>query len=250
MNAEIARQLNHRTIRALTAQPLSQEIIDTLVNVARHTATSQFQQAFSIISITDPELKAAIRKITKQSYVGANGHLFIFVADEYRNATIGQEMGNAHHSLGNTDRTIAAFSDAILAVQNTVNAAESMGLGTVILGSILNDAAQLIELLQLPKLTFPVLGLEVGYPDQEPQLKPRLPENFMHFQNTYQLPEPIVPQLKDYDEIVHNYYDLRETNQRVDTFTNQIYQRLNNVPEKRHELLQTLRQQGFLNEAN
>ena len=72
----------------------------------------------------------------------------------------------------------------------------------------------------------------------------------MHFQNAYQLPEPIVPQLKDYDEIVHNYYDLRETNQRVDTFTNQIYQRLNNVPEKRHELLQTLRQQGFLNEAN
>lgn len=59
-------------------------------------------------------------------------------------------------------------------MQNTVNATESMGLGAVILGSILNDAAQLIELLQLPKLTFPVLGLEVGYPDQEPQLKPRL----------------------------------------------------------------------------
>ncbi|WP_263970762.1 hypothetical protein [Lapidilactobacillus dextrinicus] len=43
---------------------------------------------------------------------------------------------------------------------------------------------------------------------------------------------------------------MRETNQRVDTFTNQIYQRLNNVPEKRHELLQILHQQGFLNEAN
>lgn len=76
------------------------------MNVARHTATSQFQQAFSIISVTDPKLKAAIRQITKQSYVGANGHLFIFVADEYRNVTIGQEMGNAQNSLGNTDRTL------------------------------------------------------------------------------------------------------------------------------------------------
>lgn len=246
MNEAVNRQLNHRTIRMFKDEPLSAETISTLVNVARHTATSHFLQAFSIISITDPQLKAAIRNISKQGYVGTNGHLFIFVADQYRDATIGQEMGQPQNILGDADRMIAAFSDAILAVQNTVNAAESMGLGAVILGSILNDAQQLIDLLQLPKLTFPVLGLEVGYPAQNPQLKPRLPEKFVHFENHYQLPTPIVTQLNDYDEVVHNYYDMRETNQRVDTFTNQIYKSLTNVPEKRDQLLHTLHQQGFL----
>ena len=62
-----------------------------------------------------------------------------------------------------------------IAAQNVVVAAESLGMGTVYLGSILNDNAKLSELLKLPKYVYPAVGLAVGWPDQEPQLKPRLP---------------------------------------------------------------------------
>src|SRR5699024_5190710 len=41
-----------------------------------------------------------------------------------------------------------------------------------------NDPQKIIEVLNLPKMTFPVLGLQIGIPDQEPQLKPRLPLKF------------------------------------------------------------------------
>jgi len=88
--------------------------------------------------------------------------------------------------------------------------------------------------------------LAIGWPDQAPQLKPRLPERFVHFENTYQLPMPVKPQLADYDARVHEYYDLRDANRRVDTFTNQVQQRLSLQPEKRAELLQVLQRQGFL----
>ncbi|GEL12960.1 nitro flavin reductase [Lapidilactobacillus concavus DSM 17758] len=246
MNSAIEHQLHHRTIRAFTAQEIPATTIDTLIDVARHTATSEFLQAFSVISVTDPQLKKAIAAISKQTYVGDNGHLFIFVADQHRNAQIGHEMGQDENKVGGTNKFLAAASDAILALQNTVVAAESMGLGTVVLGSILNDAGQLIDLLHLPQLTFPILGLAIGYPDQEPQYKPRLPKKFMHFENSYQLSTPLIPQLKAYDAEVHEYYDLREANRRVDTFTNQVNRSLLNVPEKRHELLQLLHQQGFL----
>ena len=56
--------------------------------------------------------------------------------------------------------------------QNLVTAAESVVLGTVYLGSILNDSEKICELLKLPELTFPVIGLGIGYPNQNPQLKP------------------------------------------------------------------------------
>ena len=46
-----------------------------------------------------------------------------------------------------------------------------MGLGGVILGSVKNDPIELIRVLDLPKMTFPLLGLQVGIPDQDPQLK-------------------------------------------------------------------------------
>ncbi|ANK59451.1 NADPH-dependent oxidoreductase [Loigolactobacillus backii] len=244
--ATIAQQLDHRTIRAFKQQPVTAELISELVAVAQHTATSNFQQAFSVISVTDPDKKKQIAAVSNQKYVADNGHLFIFVADQHRNQQIGAEMGKTANHLGDTDHFLAAWSDASLAVQNTVVAAESLGLGAVILGSILNDAQKIIDILQLPQLTFPVLGLAIGWPDQKPQLKPRLPERFVHFENTYQLPTPVKPDLVDYDAKVHEYYDLRDANRRVDTFTNQVQKRLMLRPAKRAELLPVLRRQGFL----
>lgn len=245
-NDTIQHQLNHKSIRAFTDIPLDPDTVQTLVDVARHTASSQFLQAFSMISITDPEKKQAIAEVCHQPYVANNGHLFIFVLDQYRNLQIGHEKGENEDKLGSATKFFAGFSDTVLAVQNTVNATESLGLGSVILGSILNDARKMIEILDLPKLTFPILGLAVGYPNQQPQLKPRLPEAFMHFENGYDLKTPLVPKLEDYDARVHEYYDLRDANRRIDTFTDQVKRSLMAQPEKQGELLQLLHQQGFL----
>ena len=57
MNETIKTQLNHRSIRQFKPLALTQEEVDLLVDVARHTATSNFRQSYSIISITDQKLK-------------------------------------------------------------------------------------------------------------------------------------------------------------------------------------------------
>ena len=77
------------------------------------------------------------------------------------------------------------MQDATLAIQNMMNAVESMGLGAVLLGSINNQPKELIKVLDLPKMTYPVLGIQVGIPDQDPQLKPRLPLDKIVFENEY-----------------------------------------------------------------
>ena len=43
-NSTIECQLSHRTIRAFTDEPLTDEQITTLLEVARHTASSSFLQ--------------------------------------------------------------------------------------------------------------------------------------------------------------------------------------------------------------
>ena len=85
LNETLKKQLDHRTIRAFKEQILSQEQLVTLLEVARHTSTSMFMQGFSVMHITDPKKRAAIRNISTQPYVGANGDLFIFMVDLYRN---------------------------------------------------------------------------------------------------------------------------------------------------------------------
>lgn len=76
MNETIQTQLNHRSIRAFKEQALTKEEVELLVDVAGHTATSKFMQAYSMISITDPTLKAAFAAISNQPYVEKMGIYF------------------------------------------------------------------------------------------------------------------------------------------------------------------------------
>ena len=246
MNSTIQKQLSHRSIRAFKDTPISQEIIDTLVEVARHTATSSFSQSATLISVTDPNLKDEIARVCKQPYVAQASHLFIVVLDMYRNHAIATEAHTDTEVLGSTDRFLGAAMDCGLMAQNIVTAAESLDLGTVYLGSIQNDAQTMIDLLNLPEYTFPLLGIAIGEPDQEPQLKPKLPEAFMHFENSYTKFENYHDALKDYDAVVTTYYDLRNSNTRVDSFTNQMTARMNVKGPNRMKNLEVLNKQKLL----
>ena len=237
MNETIKTQLNHRSIRQFKPLALTQEEVDLLVDVARHTATSNFRQSYSIISITDETLKEEIAEIANQPYIPNAGHLFVFVVDQRHNTLIAEAKGAEPLVQGSPERFIAA--------QNVVVAAESLGMGTVYLGSILNDNAKLSELLKLPKYVYPAVGLAVGWPDQEPQLKPRLPRHVIHMENYYQDLENPLEELKDYDAEVHEYYDLRDLNNRVDEFTTQIAKTMNKSVANRANTLKDLQKQGF-----
>ena len=185
MNETIKTQLNHRTIRAFKDQPLTKEEVDLLVEVAQRTSTSMYLQAYSIISVTDPELKKALAAVSGQPYVATSGHLFVFVVDQRRNTEIAKALGQEVGVQGSADRFVSGLTDAVIAAQNVVVAAESLGMGAVYLGSFFNDTAKVVELLNLPKYTYPAIGLAVGWPDQEPQLKPRLPKEVIHMENGY-----------------------------------------------------------------
>ena len=167
MNEMVKRQLGHRTIREFKDTAIPGEVFDTLMEVARRTATSNGMQSYSIIRVTDPSIKKEIANVCSQEYVGRAPELLIFVVDQFRNNRIAKEKGAETENAADMDRFFQGFTDAPGAAKRA-NAAEAMGLGVMYLGSILNDSARICELLKLPELTFPVLGLGIGYPNQNP----------------------------------------------------------------------------------
>ena len=173
-NSTINQQINHRSIRKFKDQTLSKEQLNTLYTVFQHTATSMFMQNATMLHITDEGKRAKIRELCGQKYVGAEGDLFIFVVDLYRNQQIRRQLGKDDGRVHTTDIFFQGLEDTLLAWQNVANAVESMALGYVPLGTINDHPLKMLEVLDLPKLTFPALGMQVGIPDQEPQLKPRL----------------------------------------------------------------------------
>lgn len=244
-NNTIETQLNHKSIRKFKDQALSAEIIDTLVDVAQQTSTSSFMQAYSIISVTDQDKKEALARIGMQPYIAGPSHLFVFVVDHYRNDCIAKAQGIESDVTDRFDRFMSGMSDALIAAQNMLIAAESIGLGGLYLGSILNQVDEVVELLNLPHHVAPAVGLLVGYPDQAPQLKPRLPRHLIHFENSYPAYDDILEQLKDYDEVVSKYYDLRNANRRVDKFSIQIANGMQREHPGRAKMLEYYRKQGL-----
>lgn len=245
MNEMIKKQLNHRTIREFQDKEIPEDIYNTLLEVAQRTASSTGMQQSSIIRVSDSTLKNEIAKICTQEYVSRAPILLIFIVDTYRNHQIALEQGYDLSSSGDMDRFFQGFTDATLAAQNMINAAEAIDLGTVIFGSILNDSKKLCELLELPKYTFPVLGLGIGYPNQDPQLKPRMDMKFRVFDNKYEKMDNYLGLLTDYDEEMQTYYDLRQANKPLDKFSTQVVGRLEAVNTKRQEMMNIIVEQGF-----
>ena len=244
-NETIASQLAHRTIRAYKEQPLTEAEIETLMEVARHTATASYLQGYTVLHITDPQVREKIYAASGQPYVGGTkGDMFIFVVDLYRNSRIRAEQGVSSEALSSMNLFLTGAEDALLAAQNVVVAAESMGLGTVYLGSILADPRLVVDALELPELTFPILGLLVGHSDQEPGQKPRLPLSILTAENTYPHIESYTEALADYDREVTEYYDLR-SGSRLESFTHLVANGIGVGGAHVSPIMQVLNEQGL-----
>ncbi|QQK08762.1 nitroreductase family protein [Miniphocaeibacter halophilus] len=246
MNNTIKHQLEHRTIREFKDKEIPMEWMKEFVEVIRRTASSTGMQTYSIIRVTSTDLKEKIAKVCGQEYVKRAPELLIFIADAFRNNQIAEELtGKEYSESHDMDRFFQGWTDSCLAAQNLTNAVESKGLGAVYLGSILNDAEKIIDLLKLPKLTFPVLGVGFRYPNQEPQIKPRMEMKLRLFENEYVTFENYLRELEDYNEEMQTYYDLREANRRVDSFSQQVVTRLKNTLENRTKILKVIMKQSF-----
>ena len=225
-NPVIEALLQRRSIRKFKLNPIAEDVIATLETVAQHAASSEYLSDWSAIRVTDGSLRERMAQIGNQHYIGEAPLLYVFVLDEHRNAAIAARGGVDVHSddftLNTSYRFSQAQNDAVLALHAMETAANSLGLGCVYLGSLLNDAQAVIDALHLPEYTYPVLGLAIGEPDQTPELKPRMPRSMQFFDNAYPADiDTVLEPLRDFDVVVHQYYDLRHTERPVDAFSTQ-----------------------------
>lgn len=185
-NTALDTLLAHRSVRKFTPEKLTTDQVHTLIDAAQHSATSTFSQQYSILSVTNPAKLAVLGDITGHHWLEKAGHYFIFLVDQYRNQQLVPTSATTAENLHSVDKLLAGIFDATIATEAVVTAGESLGLGSTIMGSILNDVPRLIQLFDLPELTFPILGLAIGHPAEQPEQKPRLPQELIHFENQYQ----------------------------------------------------------------
>lgn len=199
---------SHRSIRKFTDKPVTDEMVEDIISAGLSAATSSNLQGTTVIRVRNPATRAAIATLAGgQTYVETAGAFFVWCADLHRSAVACEMAGGDFHA-GMTEHFVIATVDCALAAQNAVVAAESLGLGICYIGGIRNDPSQVTELLQLPEQVFPLFGLCIGWPDQDPQLKPRLPLSVTLKEETYDETNDNAG-IEAYDERMREYYKER-----------------------------------------
>ncbi len=228
---------NHRSIRKFTDAPISPEMLHAIIQSAQHAASSSFMQCVTLLRITSKALREPLIELTgNQPYVASAPEFLLFCADFNRHQQIAPKA-----QLGYVEQLLTASIDAGLMGQNALLAAQSLGLGGVFIGGIRNHPQKVCALFALPEHVFPLFGLCLGWPDQNPEIKPRLPESLVLHENQYQPVDFDV--LNQYDTVLHDYYQHRTGNPRDARWSTQITEKL--LQESRPFMLECLQRQGF-----
>ncbi|GAA4651547.1 nitroreductase NfsA [Kistimonas scapharcae] len=232
---------NHRSIRKFTDQPITEQQLQGIIQAGQAAATSSFVQARSVIRVRNPDAREQLVTLSGgQPYVASAAEFLVFCAD-LRRAEQCCERHNMTMPLGMTEAFIIATVDVALMAQNCVIAAESMGLGACYIGGIRNNPREVSGLLQLPQQVYPVFGLCLGYPDQHPEIKPRLPADVTLKEDVWSDDDPGT--LEAYDDTIRNYYQTRTGGNKTISWSEQVSGLMSE--KTRPHMRAFLKEQGF-----
>jgi nitroreductase len=244
MNETINLIKSHKSIRKFSNNPIEEHMVQEIINCAQAASTSSFMQAFSIIKVKDMDKRKALSELAgNQSYVVECPLFLVFCADLHK-FDLACEINNSKMAEGYTEAFIIATVDASLAAQNAMVAAEALELGGVYIGGLRNNPEEVSALLELPLNVYAVFGMCLGYPDENPDLKQRLPLEAVCFEDKYALDENLTS-IKQYDEDISRYYIERTNGIRKDTWTEQMAKHTSK-PLRPH-MKEFLQGKGFIN---
>ncbi len=190
---------SHKSIRRYTNRPVEADLLAKILDAARQAPTSSNLQPYSIIVVRDTARKQLLAQYCgNQAWIEQCPVFLVMCPDLRRLNEICKSRGYQFKDR-HIEISIVSMVDTALVAQNIAVAAEAAGLGICMIGGIRNNPEKVCELLKLPQRVFPLMGICLGYPDQQPMIKPRLPlQAVVHFEEYNDAPLPEL--LQEYDE--------------------------------------------------
>jgi nitroreductase len=176
----------HRSIRSYKPDPIDSELLSKLLEAGTRASSSGNMQIYSIIVSQEPAMRERLFvPHMEQNMVLEAPAVLTFCAD-FRRMRKWLRINNAPDNFDDFFAFLVAAVDAILVSQNVALAAEAEGLGICYMGSTLANADQIGEILELPEGVMPVVGFSLGWPNEDPAPRDRLPLSGLVHHETYQ----------------------------------------------------------------
>ncbi|MBQ1977410.1 MAG: nitroreductase family protein [Ruminococcus sp.] len=188
MNGIMKSIHNRKSVRAFEEKEIAPKEKALILEAALQAPTAGNMTLYTILDITDRSLKETLAvTCDNQPFIAKAPLVLVFCADYNRWYQLFKRHCDEVRLPDCGDFQLAC-ADAIIAAQNCVVAAESLGIGSCYIGDITENFERHKELLGLPSHVCPVCMLVFGYPTKqqtERQKPPRFKVEDIVFENTY-----------------------------------------------------------------
>lgn len=198
----------HRSIRRFTDEELPEESVRAAVEAGQRASTSSLMQAYCLLRVRDAAARAALVELTGgQPMVAAAAAFFVVCGDTRRHRLACAQEGRPYDA--RLEAFLVAVVDASLFAQNVALAFEAQGFGVCYVGGLRNRLPEVDRLLDLPEGVYPLYGLCVGRPAEDPLPKPRLPLDAVLLDGRYPDDDTLRAHLAEHEERLRAYREQR-----------------------------------------
>ena len=188
----------HGSVRKYKPDPVPKKMVEIIISAGQCASTSSNLQMFSVVAVSDLETRTHLQELCGgQKHIGEAPVFLAWCADLSRLDRVCKLTGYEQES-DYVENFLLAVVDASLASQNSVLASESLGLGICYIGGLRTHPQQVMDLLQTPRLVFPLVGMTLGWPRHQARVRPRLPLNAVLHWNKYNHDDQVY--LEEYDK--------------------------------------------------
>ena len=188
MNKIIEELVQRQSVRAFTDKEISNEDKQLILKAAVNAPSAGNMQMYSIIDVTRQDLKDKLAVLCdNQPFIAKAKMVLIFCADyqKWIDAFKSIDLCPRHPDTGDL---LLSMEDAIIAAQNSVTAAWSMGIGSCYIGDIMENFEEVTDILKLPQFVYPACMAVFGYIDEQhlqKQKPQRVDNKYVVFENEY-----------------------------------------------------------------
>ena len=237
-----------KTIRRYASKEIPDDLLNDLFDSAFRASTVGNMQVYSVVVTRDPVMKAKLAPAHFNQPMVTQAPVVLTFCIDLNRFTRWCRARQADASYNNAEWFLTGAVDALLAAQTFCVAAEERGLGICYLGTTTYNPHDIVEVLQLPKLVFPITTITVGWPAENPSQPDRLPvQALVHAERYHDYSVEAINQIYALKEsLEENIRFVRENRKEnlAQVFTDVRYTRKDNTIFSAN-LLKAIREQGF-----
>jgi nitroreductase len=206
--------MKRRSARNFKDQEIPENVIEQLVDAANNAPSGGNIQPISIILVRETEARKELAKMVGDQPWVKNAPLsMIFCIDFYRLKRWSSMSDTEYKGEKSLHSFLIAYADLMCSAQNVVILAQSHGLGSVYIGTILQAIDASREYFSIPEHVLPMMVLSLGYPKSVPKRIPKLKREVIAHRERYrilsddEIKRAFEDKYGDFDDNVERYFE-------------------------------------------